>query len=251
MFGLQIFTDVLSAYAYIMQLYPFIWAWEGVLRAHAHEFAKHMYMKIETYAHAHTQVEGTLEATNVTLFKLFFFASKQDCSSSSQDLCLWVNGEGWGQQCMTYCRTCNVHLHVGPRDCFAQYHQMFRWESRQVLLGGNKIHSGSTLAPLACKGDGITMFLVPCLQDSVSTLSGSFFAIFLCRAVSSCVYNQNHRYLVSERHFLAENKDSPYPQRAGAHLWRAWAILWDAAANYPAVIFVAVAPKQRSPKLSV
>ena len=26
----------------------------GLLRAHAHEFAQHMHMKIETYAHAHT-----------------------------------------------------------------------------------------------------------------------------------------------------------------------------------------------------
>ena len=35
----RFFTDVLIAYAYIMELYPFIRAWEGVLRAHAHEFA--------------------------------------------------------------------------------------------------------------------------------------------------------------------------------------------------------------------
>ena len=33
-----------------------------VLRAHAHEFAQHMHMKVETYAHAHTQVEETPEA---------------------------------------------------------------------------------------------------------------------------------------------------------------------------------------------
>ena len=36
----------------------------------------------------------------------------------------------------------------------------------------------------------------------------------------------------------------PYPRKAGA-------ILWDAAATWPVVLFVAVAPKQRSPKLSV
>ena len=59
MFRLQIFTNVLIAYAYIMQLYP----WEGVLRAHAHEFAKHMHMKIETLCTCkHTQVEETPEA---------------------------------------------------------------------------------------------------------------------------------------------------------------------------------------------
>ena len=29
---------------------------------HAHEFAQHMHMKIETYAHARTQVEETPEA---------------------------------------------------------------------------------------------------------------------------------------------------------------------------------------------
>ena len=63
MLRLQIFTDVLIAYAYILQLYPFIRAWEGVLHAPAHEFAQHMHMKIETYyAHGHTQVEQTPEA---------------------------------------------------------------------------------------------------------------------------------------------------------------------------------------------
>ena len=95
------------------------------------------------------------------------------------------------------------------------------------------------------------MFLVPSLQDSNSTLSGSFLAIFFCSAVSSCVNDNNHRYLVSERLFLAENKAFPYPRRAGAHPRRAGVILWDAAANSPAVFFVAVAPKQRSPKLNM
>ena len=95
------------------------------------------------------------------------------------------------------------------------------------------------------------MFLVPCLQDSISTLSGSFLAIlffffFLLYAVSSCVYDRNHAYLVSERLFLAESKAFwiPYPRRAGA-------ILWDAVATQPVVIFVAVAPKRRTPKMSV
>ena len=62
MFSPQIFTNVLIAYGYILQLYPFIRAWEGVLRAPAHEFAQHMHMKVETHAHAHTQVEKTPEA---------------------------------------------------------------------------------------------------------------------------------------------------------------------------------------------
>ena len=95
------------------------------------------------------------------------------------------------------------------------------------------------------------MFLVPCPQDSISTLSGSFLAIFFCCAVTSCAYDHNHPYLVFERLFLAENKAFPYPRRAGAHPRRAGAILWDAAATSPVVVFVAVAPKQRSQKMSV
>ena len=54
----------------------------------------------------------------------------------------------------------------------------------------------------------------------------------------SGVYDRNHPYLVSERLFLAENKAFPYPRRAGP-------ILWDAAATWPVVIFVAVARKQK------
>ena len=39
------------------------------------------------------------------------------------------------RQCVTYCRTCDVHLHVGPRDCFAQYHQMFLRITSGTSLG--------------------------------------------------------------------------------------------------------------------
>ena len=109
-----------------------------------------------------------------------------------------------------------------------------------------------TLAPLAYKGRWRNYDVFgTSLRHSISTLSGSFLAIFFCRAVSSCVYDHNHPYLVSERLFLAENKAFPYPRRAGAHPRRAGAILWDAAATWPVVIFVAVAPKQRSQKLSM
>ena len=58
--------------------------------------------------------------------------------------------------------------------------------------------------------------LVPCLQSSISTLSFSFLALLFCYAVSSCVYDHNHPYLVSERLFLAENKAF----RTCGELWR-------------------------------
>ena len=48
--------------------------------------------------------------------------------------------------------------------------------------------------------------------------------IFFCCAVSSCVNDPNHPYLVSERLFLAENKAFPYPRREGAHPRRAGAM---------------------------
>ena len=95
------------------------------------------------------------------------------------------------------------------------------------------------------------MFWGPCLQSSISRLSFSFLALFFCYAVSSCVYDHNHPYLVFERLFLAENEAFPYLRRALAHPRRALAILWDAAATWPVVIFVVVATKQRSPKMSV
>ena len=112
-------------------------------------------------------------------------------------------------------------------------------------------HNDSLWHPFHTKeGDEISMFWWPCLQSSISTLSFSFLALFFCYAVSSCVYDHNHPYLVSERLFLAENKAFPYLRRALAHPRRALAILWDAAATWPVVIFVVVATKQRSPKMS-
>ena len=113
-------------------------------------------------------------------------------------------------------------------------------------------HNDSLCHPLhTMEGDEISMFWGPCLQSSISRLSFSFLALFFCYAVSSCVYDHNHPYLVSERLFLAENEAFPYLRRALAHLRRALAILWDAAATWPVVIFVVVAAKQRSPKMSV
>ena len=113
-------------------------------------------------------------------------------------------------------------------------------------------HNDSLWPPLHTKeGDEISIFWGPCLQSSISTLSFSFLALFFCYAVSSCVYDHNHPYLVSERLFLAENKAFPYLRRALAHPRRALAILWDAAATWPVVIFVVVATKQRSQKMSV
>ena len=113
-------------------------------------------------------------------------------------------------------------------------------------------HNDSLWHPLHTKeGDEISMFWGPCLQSSISRLSFSFLALFFCYAVSSCVYDHNHPYLVSERLFLAENEAFPYLRRALAHLRRALAILWDAAATWAVVIFVVVTAKQRSPKMSV
>ena len=94
------------------------------------------------------------------------------------------------------------------------------------------------------------MVLVPSLQDSISTLSGSFLVIFFCCAVSSCVYDHNHPHLVYERLFVAEKKAFFPPESRGAPA-ESRAILWDALATEPVVIFVAVAPKQVSPKMSV
>ena len=87
-------------------------------------------------------------------------------------------------------------------------------------------HSDSLWHPLHTKeGDEISMFLLPCLQSSISTLSFSFLELFFCYAVSSCVYDDNHPYLASERLFLAEHKAFPYLRRALAHPRRALAIL--------------------------
>ena len=87
-------------------------------------------------------------------------------------------------------------------------------------------HSDSLWHPFHTKADDeISTFLVRCLQSSISTVSFNFLALFFCYAVSSCVYDQNHLHLVSERLFLAENKAFPYLRRALAHPPRALAIL--------------------------
>ena len=87
-------------------------------------------------------------------------------------------------------------------------------------------HNDSLWHPLHTKGgDEISMFWGPCLQSSISRLSFSFLALFFCYAVSSCVYDHNHPYLVFERLFLAENEAFPYLRRALAHPRRALAIL--------------------------
>ena len=111
------------------------------------------------------------------------------------------------------------------------------------------IHSGTL-----CIQGKVTKF--PCFGGLVfraqfQDFLSAFWRSFFCYAVSFCVYDHNHPYLVSERFFLAENEAFPYLRRALAHLRRALAILWDAAATWPVVIFVVVAAKQRSPKMSV
>ena len=53
----------------------------------------------------------------------------------------------------------------------------------------------------------------------------AFWRSFFCCAVSSCVYDHNHPYLIFERLFLAENEAFPYLRRALAHPRRALAIL--------------------------
>ena len=80
-------------------------------------------------------------------------------------------------------------------------------------------HSGSVQHPLHTKeGDEISMFLVLSLG-----LNFNMFWIFLahsfCYAVSSCVYDPSHPYLVSECLFLAENQAFPYQWRLRAHPW--------------------------------
>ena len=108
-----------------------------------------------------------------------------------------------------------------------------------------------TQAPFAYKGRWRNFDVLGALSSELNF--NAFFPLFgalFCYAVSSCVYDHNHPYLVSERLFLAENKAFPYLRRALAHPRRALAILWDAAATWPVVIFVVVAMKQRSPKMS-
>ena len=96
----------------------------------------------------------------------------------------------------------------------------------RILVTSFQRHNDSLWHALHTKKDDeISMFWGPCLQSSISTLSFSFLALFFCSAVSSCVNDHNHPYLVSERLFLAENKAFPYLRRALAHPRRALAIL--------------------------
>ena len=84
------------------------------------------------------------------------------------------------------------------------------------------IHSGTL-----CIQRKVTKF--PCFGALSSELNfKTFFQLFgalFCCAVSSCVYDHNHPYLVSERLFLVENEAFPYLRRALAHPRRALAIL--------------------------
>ena len=89
-----------------------------------------------------------------------------------------------------------------------------------------------TLAPLAYKGRWRNFHVFGTLSSGLNF--NTFWDVFgdlFCCALSSCVYDLNHPYLVCERLFLAENKAFPYPRRAGANPQRAGAILWDAAAT--------------------
>ena len=104
----------------------------------------------------------------------------------------------------------------------------FRLDQRKHFRKSKHLfrHNDSLRHPLhTMEGDEISMFWGPCLQSSISRLSFSFLALFCCYAVSFCVYDHNHPYLVSERLFLAENEAFPYLRRALAHLRRALAIL--------------------------
>ena len=109
-----------------------------------------------------------------------------------------------------------------------------------------------SVAPFAHKGRWRNFHIFGALSLGLNfNIFWIFFAQFFCYAVSSCVYDLSHPYLVSECLFPAGNKASPYPRRLRAHPRRLRAILWDAAATCSVVIFVVVAEKKRSPNLSV
>ena len=109
-----------------------------------------------------------------------------------------------------------------------------------------------SVAPFAHKGRWRNFHVFGALSLGLNfNISGIFFAHLFCYAVSSCVHDHSHPYLVSECLFLAENKAFPYPRRLRAHPRRLRAILWDAAATCSVVIFVVVAANKRSPNLSV
>ena len=109
-----------------------------------------------------------------------------------------------------------------------------------------------SVAPFAHKGRWRNFHVFGALSLGLNfNIFWIFFAHFFCYAVSSCVYDHSHPYLVSECLFLAENKTFPYPRRLRAHPRRLRAILWDAAATCSVAIFVVVAEKKRSRNLSV
>ena len=109
-----------------------------------------------------------------------------------------------------------------------------------------------SVAPFAHKGRWRNFHVFGALSLGLNfNIFWNFFCPFFCYAVSSCVYDHSHPYLVSECLFLAENKAFPYPRRVRAHPRRLRAILWDAAATCSVVIFVVVAEKKRSRNLSV
>ena len=98
-----------------------------------------------------------------------------------------------------------------------------------------------SVAPFARKGRWRNFHVFGALSLGLNfNIFWNFFCSFFCYAVSSCVYDHSHPYLVSECIFLAENKAFPYPRRVRAHPRRVRAILWDAAATCSVVIFVVV-----------
>ena len=166
----------------------------------------------------------------------------------------WEELGGW--QAKILCRKLQCIQNFFPKFCLILKEWFLtrfppNFQERFLMSSASPEHNDSLWHPLHTKGGyEISMFWGPCLQSSISRLSFSFLALFFCYAVSSSVYDHNHPYLVSERLFLAENEAFPYLRRALAHPRRALAILWDAAATWPVVIFVVVAAKQRSPKMS-
>ena len=110
-----------------------------------------------------------------------------------------------------------------------------------------------SVAPFANKGRwrNFHVFGALSLGLNFNIFWNLFCPFFFGYAVSSCVYDHSHPYIVSECLFLAENKAFPYPRRLRAHPRRLRAILWDAAATCSVVIFVVVAEKKRCRNLSV
>ena len=142
--------------------------------------------------------------------------------------------------------------HMAPQmhsTFFAQHSLPRRWSNNLHKKTDTLFHSGTLCIQRKVKKFPCFWCLV--FGAQFQHFLSAFWRSFFCYAVSSCVYDHDHPHLVSERIFLAENKAFPYLRRALAHPRRALAILWDAAATWPVVMFVVVAAKQRSPKISV